>query len=249
MCPKFRNPISIPAEGEDGDVFLVSPASPPGTFPGPNRIFMGLGGFGQNPSFTMFSPLGRNALTITAEEETVHLRIGSGEGVNGALTLFDENGNTALRIRANGSVEVAGDILLLNADCAEDFDVSGAEEADPGTVMVFDQEGSLQQSRQAYDKRVAGVVSGADGYRSGIILDKQVSEANRIPVALMGKVYCRVDAQYSPIEVGDLLTTSPTPGHAMKAVDALKAFGAVIGKALKPLDRGVDMIPILVTLQ
>jgi hypothetical protein len=45
------------------------------------------------------------------------------------------------------------------------------------------------------------------------------------------------------------LTTSPTPGHAMKAVDALKAFGAVIGKALKPLDRGVDMIPILVTLQ
>jgi hypothetical protein len=127
--------------------------------------------------------------------------------------------------------------------------VSGAEEADPGTVMVFDQEGSLQQSRQAYDKRVAGVVSGADGYRSGIILDKQVSEANRIPVALMGKVYCRVDAQYSPIEVGDLLTTSPTPGHAMKAVDALKAFGAVIGKALKPLDRGVDMIPILVTLQ
>jgi hypothetical protein len=65
----------------------------------------------------------------------------------------------------------------------------------------------------------------------------------------MGKVYCRVDAQYSPIEVGDLLTTSPTPGHAMKAVDAIKAFGAVIGKALKPLDRGVDMIPILVTLQ
>jgi hypothetical protein len=62
-------------------------------------------------------------------------------------------------------------------------------------------------------------------------------------------VYCKVDAQYSPIEVGDLLTTSPTPGHAMKADDPLKAFGTVIGKALRPLSEGQGLIPILIALQ
>ena len=65
----------------------------------------------------------------------------------------------------------------------------------------------------------------------------------------MGKVYCKVDAEYAAIEVGDLLTTSPTPGHAMKATDPAKAFGTVIGKALRSLDAGTGLIPILVTLQ
>jgi len=65
----------------------------------------------------------------------------------------------------------------------------------------------------------------------------------------MGKVYCKVDAQYSPIEIGDLLTTSATPGHAMKALDHLKAFGAIIGKALHPLKKGQGLISIMIALQ
>jgi hypothetical protein len=66
---------------------------------------------------------------------------------------------------------------------------------------------------------------------------------------LLGKVYCKVDAQYSPVEVGDLLTTSPTPGYAMKAGDPVKALGAMIGKALRPLSEGQGLIPILIALQ
>ena len=62
-------------------------------------------------------------------------------------------------------------------------------------------------------------------------------------------MFCKVDAQYAAIEVGDLLTTSPTPGHAMKAVESDKAFGAVLGKALGSLDTGQGMIPLLVTLR
>ena len=65
----------------------------------------------------------------------------------------------------------------------------------------------------------------------------------------MGRVYCNVDASHSPIEIGDLLTTSPTQGHAMKADDPLKAFGAVIGKALGSIKEGLGMIPVLVALQ
>ena len=148
-----------------------------------------------------------------------------------------------------GDVEVTGDIRLVNADCAEDFDVSGAVKVEPGTVMVLGHEGALFESQQAYDKRVAGVISGAGDYKPGIVLDKRQTSGNRQPIALMGKVFCKVDTQYGAIEIGDLLTTSPTPGHAMKTSDPFKAFGAVIGKALHPLKEGQGLIPILVALQ
>jgi hypothetical protein len=153
-------------------------------------------------------------------------------------------------ILAKGDVEVTGDIRLPNADCAEDFDIADADSIEPGTVMVLGKEGGvLHQSRQAYDRRVAGVISGAGDHKPGIILDKQQSGNNRRPIALLGKVYCKVDASYAPIEVGDLLTTSPTSGHAMKATDPFKAFGAVIGKALRPFREGRGLVPILIALQ
>jgi hypothetical protein len=115
--------------------------------------------------------------------------------------------------------------------------------------MVLGDDGLLQAASQGYDKRVAGVVSGAGAYKPGIILDKVISSQKRMPIALLGKVYCKVDARYAPVGLGDLLTTSCTPGHAMKAVDSSKAFGAVIGKALRPLEAGQGLIPILVALQ
>ena len=134
-------------------------------------------------------------------------------------------------------------------DVAEGFSTREDEIIEPGTVVVLNQHGLVRAGDEAYDKRVAGVVSGAGAYRPAIVLAKQRSEPSRLPVALVGKVCCKVDAQYSPIEVGDLLTTSPTSGHAMKAVDPLKAFGSVIGKALRPMDAGQGMIPILIALQ
>jgi hypothetical protein len=148
-----------------------------------------------------------------------------------------------------GDVEVTGDIRLTNADCAEDFDICETEQIEPGTVMVLGEEGKLEKSQKAYDKRVAGVVSGAGDYKPGIVLDKQLSSSTRKPIALLGKAFCKVDAGHGAIEIGDLLTTSPTPGHAMKADNPLKAFGAVIGKALTPLAEGQGLIPILIALQ
>jgi hypothetical protein len=115
--------------------------------------------------------------------------------------------------------------------------------------MSLDEEGMLRQSRQAYDKRVVGVLSGAGGLRPGIVLGKGGNLPNRAQVALLGKVFCRVDASYGPIDIGDLLTSSTNPGHAMKATDPLKAFGAVIGKALRAMKAGQGMIPVLIALQ
>ena len=152
-------------------------------------------------------------------------------------------------LQVSGDITATGDVLLANADCADEFDVMDDEPSEPGTVMVIDQLGKLQRSQDAYDKRAAGVISGAGEFRAAITLDKRSSSAKRVAVALVGKVYCKVDAQYSPIEVGDLLTTSSTSGHALKAADSVKAFGAVIGKALGSLQSGQGLIPMLVALQ
>ncbi len=148
----------------------------------------------------------------------------------------------------SGHLNVAGDIFLVNQDCAEDFDVAEPG-IDSGTVVVINESGSLECCDRAYDKKVAGVISGAGDFRPAITLGKQESRVSRMPVALLGKVYCKVDAGYSPVEVGDLLTTSPTPGHAMKAAEPTKAFGSVIGKALRRLEAGQGLIPILIALQ
>ncbi|MFI6902640.1 hypothetical protein ACIBKY_15385 [Nonomuraea sp. NPDC050394] len=150
-----------------------------------------------------------------------------------------------------GNVIVTGDVLLTGADLAENFSLAETEtdEVVPGTVVVIDGIDRVRMSTSAYDSKVAGVVSGAGDYRPGVILDHRDQRAGRYPLALVGKVYCRVDASYAPVGVGDLLTTSDTPGHAMKALDPGRSFGAVIGKAMSALDRGIGLIPILVLLR
>jgi hypothetical protein len=169
-----------------------------------------------------------------------------------------DKGSEPSAIKATGDVLVNGDVkvsgtltatldVVLGSDCAEEFDI--IKEAEPGTVMVLSENGAVEPSQNAYDRRVAGVISGAGAYKPGLILGRCHSLEKRMPIALVGKVYCKVDAQYGSIEVGDLLTTSPTAGHAMRVMDAVKGFGAVIGKALQSLRSGHGLLPILVALQ
>ena len=142
-----------------------------------------------------------------------------------------------------------GDISLDNADCAEDFEVADLNEATPGTVMVLGDAARLQPSDRPYDRKVVGIVSGAGDLRPGIVLGREAGSTGRRAISLTGRANCKVDAQYAPVEIGDLLTTSCTRGHAMKVVDEQAAFGAVIGKALAPLVSGSGLLPVLVALQ
>jgi hypothetical protein len=173
-------------------------------------------------------------------------------GTGAAIVGISKRQNPNERVAGyfDGRIDVRGDVVLLNADCAEEFEISSTENIEPGTVMVLNQSGNLEQSHQAYDKKVVGIVAGAGNYKPAIVLDKKENSPNktRLPISLMGKVYCKVDAAHSPIEIGDLLTSS-TKGYAMKANDHLRAFGSVIGKALQPLKKGQGIIPILVALQ
>jgi hypothetical protein len=178
----------------------------------------------------------------------------SGVGVQGQAFGNGLAGNFIGPVKCSGDFDCGGkittdDMALSGADCAEDFDVADMETSEPGTVMVVDDDGILKPCGEAYDNRVAGVISGAGEYKPGITLGKSESEKKRMPIGLVGRVYCKVDASYSSVRVGDLLTTSPTPGYAMKASDSAKALGAVIGKALRPLPGGQGLIPMLIALR
>jgi hypothetical protein len=208
-------------------------------------------GNGHGGALHLFHPNGGNPHIELLANEVAPDNTGGG-----LVNVADGGGRTTIQLVGHTGTIVApnlivsGDIVLTQADCSEDFDMAEAETSEPGSVMVIDAEGKLKRSDTAYDHRVAGVISGAGDYKPGITLDRQSPEhAGRMPIALSGKIYCKVDSDYAVIDVGDLLVSSPTPAHAMKAVDVQRAFGAVIGKALRPLKKGRGLIPILVSLQ
>ncbi|MGD0811984.1 MAG: hypothetical protein ABSA83_00095 [Verrucomicrobiota bacterium] len=138
------------------------------------------------------------------------------------------------------------------SDLAEPFEVSSpARDIPLGSVVVIDEEhtGHLKVSSRAYDTRVAGVLSGANGIHPGIEMQQQGLLEGGQNVALSGRVYALADAAYGPIQPGDLLTTSDTLGHAMKVKKHGKAQGAILGKAMSGLKQGRGMVLVLVALQ
>jgi hypothetical protein len=147
----------------------------------------------------------------------------------------------------DGDIMVLGDVHLQNRDICERFPVELP--APQGSVMVMGTDGALSPCAKAYDKSAIGVISGAGSLRPAITLGALSNSGSDVPIALVGTAYCLVDAERAPIEIGDLLTSSSTPGHAMKARDAIKSVGTVIGKALAPLERGRGLIPMLILLR
>jgi hypothetical protein len=188
-------------------------------------------------------------------------------GGSPAVLIKNFSGNVGIGTPApQAKLDVAGTTrtntlqITGGADFAENFEVN-LEKADneamtaqveAGMVVSLDpaSPGKLSLSAQAYDRRVAGVISGAGGVKPGMVMSQEGTLADgKYPVALSGRVYCWGDASQGAIEVGDLLTTSSTPGHAMKATDAAKAQGAIIGKAMTGLKEGKGLVLVLVTLQ
>lgn len=208
-----------------------------------------IGGAGLDGNLILNRADGRRAFHL--EGAGANLWIG-GRGEDGDIVLFPHSA-TELNNPSQATIHLdasRGDITLGNADSAEDFDIEEEADAPPGTVMVITHTGSLRPCSHPYDGRVAGVVAGAGSYRPGIVMDRrEEAGGRRLPIALSGKVFCHADATDVPIEVGNLLTTSASPGYAMRAVDPTRAFGAVIGKALGSLDAGRGLVPILVALQ
>ena len=172
---------------------------------------------------------------------------GSGEGDSADLWLRRLNASGDIKAPSlNVSGTTATGILQINGggDLAEGFDVNATLDKvtpKPGLLVSIDPEnpGQLIMATEAYDKKLAGVISGANGIQSGMVMGQKGTIVDgQYPVALSGRVYTWVDASYGTIEPGDMLTSSPTPGHAMKATKIKKSQGAVIGKAMSYLEKG-----------
>jgi hypothetical protein len=157
---------------------------------------------------------------------------------------------------ANSNVgRVITDVLEITggSDLSEQFDITTSNEPpEAGMVVVIDpaNPGQLTVSTRPYDRKVAGVISGANGIRPGMLMGQHDTAADgEYPVALTGRVWCHCDATNGSIQPGDLLTTSATPGHAMKVTDYGKAPGAIIGKAMTRLESDKGLVLVLVNLQ
>jgi hypothetical protein len=181
-------------------------------------------------------------------------------GYGGSANYFADNVGIgtitpAAKLDVVGKIRVsnpAGDPLVEigeGLDYAEGFDVSEPTEVEEGSVLIIDADnpGKLALSITSYDTKVAGIVAGAEGLGSGVRLGAGQFDYD---VALAGRVYCKIDATEEGVRPGDLLTTSATAGHAMKAADYTRAQGAILGKAMGSLEKGQKgKILVLVTLQ
>ncbi|CUU11147.1 hypothetical protein GBSOP10_109948 [Armatimonadetes bacterium GBS] len=152
------------------------------------------------------------------------------------------------KLVVNGTAKV--DVLqIVGADFAEKFPTT--DEVQPGMVVEIDPDnpGNLRLARGAYNKRVAGIVAGANGLSKGIVLGNLEGSENHTPVAISGRVWVYADATQHAIEPGDLLTTAERAGYAMKATDLQKAQGAILGKAMTRLEQGkTGFVLVLVNL-
>ncbi len=121
-------------------------------------------------------------------------------------------------------------------DFAEMF--SSPDMLEPGDVVVFgdDAEQVKQSTGQTYDDRIAGVISTRPGFLAGAYTP------GASPVALSGRVPTRINTENGPISIGDPLTTSSTPGEAMRASQP----GPIVGYALQSWESGSGMISVFV---
>jgi len=141
------------------------------------------------------------------------------------------------KLLVNGTARV-GVLEITGADFAEKFPTT--DNLEPGMVVEIDPDhpGHLRKARGAYNKRVAGVVAGANGLSKGIVLGNLEGSESHTPIAMSGRVWVYADATEHAIEPGDLLTTSNKPGYAMAAHDPHQSHGAILGKAMTRLEKG-----------
>ncbi|MCX6693020.1 MAG: hypothetical protein NT074_00455 [Methanomicrobiales archaeon] len=175
----------------------------------------------------------------------------NGWGGSGGLSVFSVSGNaiTAGTAKSDGKWAFYTDngvhaswFNTPSGDVAEYM--PAIEDFPAGTVLIIGEDSRLARSETAYDTRVAGIVSTKPGLTLG---GDEENNADNALIAVAGRVPCNVDASNGPIHPGDLLTTSNTPGYAMKAADP--KIGTILGKAMGTLESGTGTIEVIVTLQ
>ena len=174
----------------------------------------GFGGYGGGGGASHASGTGGTGGTGGAEGG------GGGGGGAGSTTTGGAGG-------AGGSGEVR--IWTLRGAGADLAEIYGTNDQtlEAGDVVTLDPEmiAGVKKTTTTYDGQVMGIVSTNPGVVIGDIEDAGVKP---VLLALSGRVPVKVSLENGPIKKGDYLTTSTTPGVAMKATKA----GQIIGQAM-----------------
>ena len=187
---------------------------------------------------------------FTSSNIVLYLTSPSEDATNAILVDGGTNSEYDFRVTNSGAAYADGGWNGA-ADFAELVKVDNtARKYEPGDVVVVSptQDRAVALSSKAYSTAVIGVYSTRPGFVGS---EHPMSDAlpGEIPVAIVGIVPVKVSAENGSIHRGDLLTTSNTPGHAMKVTDFARAQGAVFGKAMTALPGGQGHVLVLVSLQ
>jgi len=151
-------------------------------------------------------------------------------------------------------VDGIGQVLADGAFYASEFSAGSADVAEwvpvthsvcPGDVLVLDttNPGFFRRSEEICSALTAGAVS----TQPGVILGQAEAFEQKALLALAGIVPVKVTDEGGPIQPGDLLVTSSTPGHAMRWAGPHPCPCALVGKALEPMADESGLILVLLT--
>ena len=176
-------------------------------------------------------------------------------GSSGNLATFKNINTNVARIDKTGAF--FGSVYNTSgADVAEMFDIEGARNSyEPGDVLVISEntDRTMEKSNEPNSTKVAGVYA----TKPGVTLTEKGIDENlddMVPLGVMGVIPTKVCGENGPIRRGDLLVTSSTSGHAMKAIskngDGVYPSGVILGKALENFDgNGKGLIKVLVNVK
>ena len=177
--------------------------------------------------------------------------INTSSNVSAAIGSFDSiTVRAAVTAIANGGTSGVGNIgasgatfntVWAKATTAQYADLAEIYTSDQqypgGTVVVFGGEAEVTQSHSSHDTRIAGVVSTNPAYLMN-------HDATGVPVALQGRVPCRV---LGPVSKGDRVVASHIAGVAQVLDPAQYQPGCIIGKALQAIDStDISIIEVVV---
>jgi len=137
--------------------------------------------------------------------------------------------------RDEGGAADSGEVAAPHAALAgtDRFSVVGNVETGDVVSLAVDAPGAVLRSAAPNDALVIGCVQLTEVGPTGLVA-----------VATSRIALCRANAAYGAIEVGDLLSPSPTAGMAMKKDPSL-AGATILGRAIEPLDSGTGLVRVL----
>jgi len=197
--------------------------------------------------------VGSSIMTLRTNGSVPTIVMDAHDGNSGRISVGDLTGTN--RIVLDGTGKITTDIIEIKggSDFAEYFEVNDKKDLIlPGMVVCIDEEneGELVLSQNKYDRKVIGVISGANGIDAGMVMGQNGTVAfGDYPVSLIGRVYVKCNLENGEIKPGDFLTTSSAPGEAMRVDSHDKAAGAILGKALSRIDAQSGYVLVFVNLQ